>query len=90
MPFLTVCVVVMADIPSGHAVVFAAIPFGGEICIQPGETLEAHYFAFKDLPSTLSFGHRRRIHDAFQGVNSAVVIQRPEEPASRKTSREEL
>ena len=78
------------DIPSLHAVVFAAIPVGGEIHVQPGETLEVRYFALKDLPTELSFGHIRRIRDAFHGISGAVVLQRPEKPESRKTSREEL
>ena len=64
------------DIPSLHAVVFAAIPVGGEIHVQPGETLEVRYFALKDLPTELSFGHIRRIRDAFHGISGAVVLQR--------------
>ncbi len=79
-----------ADIPSSHAVVFAAIPIGGEICCQPGETLEVRFFPFNDLPTALSFGHRRRIEDAIQGASGTVVSQRPEKPVSRKSSREEL
>jgi len=78
------------DKPSRHAVVFAAIPVGGEICCQPGETLEVRYFSFNDLPTALSFGHRRRIEDAAQGARGAVILQRPEKPLHRKSSREEL
>jgi ADP-ribose pyrophosphatase YjhB (NUDIX family) len=79
-----------ADVPSLHAIVFAALPVRGEICTQPGETLEVRFFDFNELPCELSFGHRRRIEDAFQGVTGAVVLQRPEEPATRKAGREEL
>jgi 8-oxo-dGTP diphosphatase len=79
-----------ADIPSGHAVVFTASPIGGEICCQPGETLEAGYFPFNDLPKTLSFGHKRRIEDAIQGTIGAVISQRPEKPLDRNSSRQEL
>jgi ADP-ribose pyrophosphatase YjhB (NUDIX family) len=79
-----------SDIPSGHAVVFAAMPIGGETRCQPGETLEVCYFPFNDLPTALSFGHKRRIEDAILGANGAVVLQRPEKPLNRKSSREEL
>jgi len=79
-----------ADKPSGHAVVFAATAVGGAINCQPGETLEVRYFSLNDLPTALSFGHRRRIEDAVQGVIGAVISQRPENPLRRKPSREEL
>jgi ADP-ribose pyrophosphatase YjhB (NUDIX family) len=79
-----------SDMPSGHAVVFAAIHTGGEICCQPGETIEVRYFPFNDIPTALSFGHKRRIEDAIQGVSGAVVSQRSEEPLVRISSREEL
>ncbi len=79
-----------ADTPSGHAVVFTAIPLGGEICGQPGETLEVSYFPSNDLPQALSFGHRRRIEDAVQGVTGTVISQRPEKPLNRKSNRLEL
>ncbi len=79
-----------ADTPSMHAVVFAAIPIGGEICCQPGETLEVRYFPFNDLPPALSFGHKRRIEDAIQGASGAVISQRSEKPLNRKSNRLEL
>jgi ADP-ribose pyrophosphatase YjhB (NUDIX family) len=79
-----------ADTPSGHAVVFTAIPMGEKLCVQSGETLETRYFPFNDLPTALSFGHRRRIEDAIQGVSSAVILQRPENPTSRIINRKEL
>ncbi len=78
------------DKPSGHAVVFAAIPVGGEISCQPGETLEVRYFSLDDLPIALSFGHKRRIEDAVQGVGGPVISQRPENLLNPKPGREEL
>jgi ADP-ribose pyrophosphatase YjhB (NUDIX family) len=79
-----------ADTPSLHAVAFAAIPIGGEICCQPGETLEVRYFPFNDLPTALFFGHRRRIEDAIQGASGAVISQRPEKPMNLESDRQEL
>jgi ADP-ribose pyrophosphatase YjhB (NUDIX family) len=77
------------DTPSGHAVVFAAVPVGGKICTQPGETIDVRYFDPTELPEALSFGHRRRILDAFQGVAGAVVMQRSVQDTIRKTNRQE-
>ncbi len=79
-----------ANIPSGHAVVFSAIPTGGEVRTQPGETIEVRYFEFNDLPVALSFGHKRRIQDAFSGEIGTVVLQQPENPVTSSLSREEL
>jgi 8-oxo-dGTP diphosphatase len=79
-----------AELPSGHAVVFAARPVGGAICTQPGETVEVAYFNPDHLPEALSFGHLRRIQDAIRGVSGAVVLQRPADAAPRSLSREEL
>lgn len=79
-----------ADIPSTHAVVFTAIPVGGEICCQPGETLEVRYFPFDDLPAVLAFGHKRHIEDAVQGAKGAVISQRSAKPVKQKTNRQEL
>lgn len=79
-----------ADIPSGHALVFAALPVGGELRVQPGETLEVRYFAGDDLPAALAFGHRQRIEDALQNVSGAVIAQRPQKPTPRVSNREAL
>lgn len=79
-----------ADTPSLHAVVFTATPTDGALCPQPGETLEVRYFACHDLPAALSFGHRRRIADAVQGLGGVVVVQQPEHPQPRHSSREAL
>jgi 8-oxo-dGTP diphosphatase len=79
-----------ADVPSGHAVVFSAVPVSGELQTQPGETLEVQYFKTDDLPNELFFGHYRRIQDALQGISGAVVQQLPQKSISRKSNREEL
>ena len=73
-----------------HAVVFTAIPTGGAICCQPGETLEVSYFSYNDLPAILSFGHRRRILNSIQGLNGAVISQQSVNPSNRNFSRQEL
>src|SRR5512143_2247708 len=33
-----------------HAVLFAARPVGGELKLQPGETVEVEYFPFNEIP----------------------------------------
>lgn len=79
-----------ADVPSGHAVVFAAQAIGGMLSVQPGETVDVRYFALDELPAALSFGHRRRILDTIQAVSGAVVVQRPMNPEKREPSRAAL
>jgi ADP-ribose pyrophosphatase YjhB (NUDIX family) len=79
-----------ADTPSGHAVVFAAVPVGGETRPQPGETLEVRFFSPDEIPAELSFGHRRRIQDALDGVSGAAVIQRPAVAREHKPGRGDL
>jgi ADP-ribose pyrophosphatase YjhB (NUDIX family) len=78
-----------AEIPTGHAVVFSAEPTGGELRVQPGETIEVRYFPFDQLPSELAFGHRRRIEDAVQGVTGGLVAQKSVDQVHRP-GREEL
>lgn len=63
------------SIPSGHAVVFTAVPTGGELTTQPGETIDLHYFGFDNLPIEMAFGHAKRIEDAINGECSAVTVQ---------------
>jgi ADP-ribose pyrophosphatase YjhB (NUDIX family) len=79
-----------AEMPTGHAMVFSAIPTGGELRVQPGETLEVRYFPFDELPSDLAFGHRRRIEDAVQGIIGCLVAQKPVEQWVYRPGREEL
>lgn len=58
-----------------HAIVFTAQPVGGEIKCQEGETIAVEWFAFDELPSPLSAGHKRRIEDAISGVSGVAVLQ---------------
>ena len=79
----------------GYMVLFAAKPVGGEIRCQEGETIAVEWFAFDDLPSPLSLGHKRRIQDAIDGVSGAVVLQEFRLPAvpgefSRKSLMEQF
>ncbi len=58
-----------------HAVLFSAKPIGGEIKCQEGETIAVEWFAFDQIPSPLSAGHKRRIEDAITGKSGVVVLQ---------------
>jgi hypothetical protein len=72
-------------------ILFAAKPVGGEIKCQEGETIAVEWFAFDELPSPLSLGHKRRIRDAIEGVSGAVVLQEIKLPAMPENStRKEL
>jgi ADP-ribose pyrophosphatase YjhB (NUDIX family) len=58
-----------------HAILFTARPVGGEIKCQEGETIAVEWFAFDEIPSPLSAGHKRRIEDAISGVSGVTVLQ---------------
>ena len=73
-----------------HAVLFAAKPVGGELKIQPGETIEVRYFPFEEIPDELLFGHRRRILDAIHEVNGIAVKQELNLMEESKPTRQEL
>jgi 8-oxo-dGTP pyrophosphatase MutT (NUDIX family) len=76
---------------AGYMILFAAKPIGGEIKCQEGETIAVEWFAFDELPSPLSLGHKRRIQDAIHGVSGAVVLQEFKLPSMpEKITREEL
>lgn len=60
---------------SGYMILFAAKPVGGEIKCQEGETIAVEWFAFDEIQSPLSMGHKRRIKDAIEGLSGAVVLQ---------------
>ncbi len=80
------------ETPTGHAVVFAAAPCGGETRPQPGETLEVRYFSPDEIPAELAFGHRERIQHALAGVHGAAIVQRlpGQERTLTRPGREEL
>jgi len=65
----------LGGLPDVHAVVYEARPIGGEIRLQPGETIEVKYFALDELPREMAFAHRRRIEDAFSGKSGMSVRQ---------------
>ncbi len=68
-----------------YKILFAAVPIGGEIRCQEGETIAVEWFDFNALPAPLSLGHRRRIQDAISGVHGVVVSQEikvPDAPAA--------
>ena len=65
----------ISNISPVHAILFTAKPVGGEIKCQEGETIAVEWFAFDELPSPLSAGHKRRIEDAISGVSGVAVLQ---------------
>jgi ADP-ribose pyrophosphatase YjhB (NUDIX family) len=74
-----------------HAVLFTAKPNGGEIKCQPGETIAVEWFAFDEIPSPLSAGHKKRIEDAIAGITGTAVLQEMEFPSlPENISRREL
>ena len=64
----------LGALPDTHAVLFTAIPTGGNIQTQPGETIDARFFSFDEIPDDLSFGHRQRIEDAMNGTGGSIVV----------------
>ena len=67
-----------------HAVLFAAKPVGGELKVQPGETVEVAYFRFDDIPDEVLFGHKKRILDAINDVRGIAVRQELDLPGESK------
>jgi len=65
----------LGGLPDVHAVLYEAKQIGGELRIQPGETLEVKYFAPNELPLEMSFGHIKRIEDAMNGAQGISVRQ---------------
>jgi ADP-ribose pyrophosphatase YjhB (NUDIX family) len=75
---------------SAHAALFEARPIGGEIKIQPGETLEVRYFSREEIPEEMFFGHRKRIEDAFNQVHGVSVRQQTRFPAGPSLTYQDL
>jgi ADP-ribose pyrophosphatase YjhB (NUDIX family) len=74
-----------------HAILFAAKPIGGEIKCQKGETIAVEWFAFDQIPSPLSTGHKKRIEDAVNGLSGTAVLQEISVPTfPEKITRKEL
>jgi 8-oxo-dGTP diphosphatase len=73
-----------------HAVLFRGTPIGGQLGTQYGETIEAAYFPYDNLPEEILIGHRRRILDAIQDRHGIVVKQEQANPSANKISRSDL
>jgi ADP-ribose pyrophosphatase YjhB (NUDIX family) len=73
-----------------HAVLFRAKPIGGELKLQPGETVEVAYFSFDDLPKEFLFGHQQRIADAINNVNGVAMKQELNLPETETLTRKQL
>ena len=71
-----------------HAVLFAGRPIGGELKIQPGETVEVAYFSFDEIPEEVLFGHKKRIQDAIHDVNGIAVKQELNNMGEKPTRKE--
>ena len=65
----------LGGMPDVHAVLYEAKPVGGELRLQPGETIEVKYFALDELPNEIAFAHKKRIVDAFKGKSGMSVKQ---------------
>ena len=65
----------LGGMPDVHAVLYEARPIGGELRLQPGETIELKYFALNELPNEIPFPHIKRIADAFNGKSGLSVKQ---------------
>jgi len=73
-----------------HAILFRARPVGGELKLQPGETVEVAYFPFDDLPKEILFGHQQRIADAIVNISGIAMKQELNLPDENKLTRKEL
>ena len=80
----------LGGLPDVHAVLYEAMPVGGELRIQTGETLEVDYFSFDELPEDISFGHVKRIEDAIKGAQGVSVRQQIQFTGKPAFSRKEI
>ena len=80
----------LGGMPDVHAVLYEARPIGGELRLQPGETIELKYFAINELPNEIAFAHIKRIADAFSGKSGMSVKQEIETIDEVVTDRDKL
>lgn len=80
----------LGGLPDLHAALYEARPIGGEIRLQPGETIQVEYFPIDDLPEEITFGHVKRIADAVNGRSGMSVKQEFNLHGGEKIDREEL
>ena len=81
----------MGALADTHAVLFTAIPTGGTLKTQPGETIDVRFFACDEIPEDLSFGHQKRIEDAMAGIGGSVaVVQEMISPLDQKISQNDI
>jgi ADP-ribose pyrophosphatase YjhB (NUDIX family) len=80
----------LGGLPDVHAVLYEAKPIGGELRLQPGETIEIRYFAPDGLPDEMTFAHRKRIADAISGKSGMSVKQEIKSAGEVISDREEL
>lgn len=73
--------------PDLHIILYAARPIGGELRLQPGETIELGYFSQDELPADTMIGQERRILDAMNGACGISMSQKMDMPT---TTRREL
>ena len=73
-----------------HAVLYAAKPVGGELKIEPNETIEVAYFPFDQLPEEMLFGHRKRISDAITNASGVSVRQETKIQDTKSYTRKEI
>jgi ADP-ribose pyrophosphatase YjhB (NUDIX family) len=81
----------LSDMCSLHAVHFTAVPIGGEMRTQPGETIDVRYFSFDEIPENMSPGQRQRIDDTLRGIGgSTAVLQEILPLHGQKVTREDI
>ena len=81
----------IGTIPDIHVVHFKAIPIGGEINTQAGETVDVRYFPYDALPNEMIFGHKRRILDSIgDPLVGKLVVHRFDNSIGGPITREEL
>lgn len=77
-------------LPDVHSVLYTAKPVGGELRLQPNETIEVAFFPFDQLPQEMLFGHRKRISDAIHHASGVSVRQQINLADTTQYTRQEI